>query len=329
MRRRDFMAALGAAAVWASTARAQTSGPMRRMGVLMGGSESDPESRARIAALGQGLAALGWQEGRNLAIVWHWAEGDVARMPSLAVELVALGPDLIIANGSPALAAVQRATRSIPIVFVLVNDPVEQGFIAGLAHPGGNTTGFTFGEYAMIGKLLEMLLGVAPQLTRGAVMYNPDSTPFYARYLRSLAAEPRPFGVELTAAPVRAAAEIDPVVARLGQEPSSGLIVPPDSFTIAHREAIMRSAAEHRVPAIYSYKQFVREGGLISYGPDSADIFRRSAAYVDRIFKGANPAELPAQAPEKFELAINLNTAHAFGLTVPPALLAIADEVIE
>lgn len=328
MRRRDFLAALGAATAWAAAGRAQQPGP-RRLGVLMSGVETDPESGARIAALRQGLMVLGWQEGRNLAIEWRWAGGDVARMPRLAAELVALGPNLIIANSSPGLAAVQRATRSIPIVFVLVYDPVEQGFIAGLAHPGGNTTGFTFGEYAMIGKLLQMLLGVAPPLARGAVIYNPDTTPFYAGYLRSLAAEPPPSGVELVGAPVRDAGEIDPVVAGLGEDQATGLIVPPDAFTIAHREAIMRAAAAHRVPAIYSYKQFVREGGLISYGPDSADIFRRSAAYVDRILKGANPAELPVQAPEKFELAINLNTAHSLGLTVPPGLLAIADEVIE
>jgi putative tryptophan/tyrosine transport system substrate-binding protein len=330
MRRRDVIAMLGGAtAVWSIAARAQQSGPTRRMGVLMGGDESDPESRARIAALRQGLAALGWQEGHNLTIEWRWGVGDVTRMPSLAAELVALGPDLIIANGTPALVAIQRATRSIPIVFVLVNDPVDQGFIASLAHPGGNTTGFTFVEYSMIGKLLEMLLGVAPRLSRAAVMYNPESTPFTERYLRALAAEPPPYGVELTGAPIRAVADIDPVISKLSQEPASGLIVPPDIFTIAHRDVIMHSTAERRVPAIYSYRQFVREGGLISYGADTADIYRRSAAYVDRIFKGANPGELPAQAPEKFEFAINLTTARTLGLTVPPGLLAIADEVVE
>jgi putative tryptophan/tyrosine transport system substrate-binding protein len=329
MRRREFIGAIGATAAWPIAARAQHSSPTRQMGVLMGGGESDPESRARIAALRQGLAALDWQEGHNLAIEWRWASGDVKRMPSLAAELVALGPDLIVANSTPALAAIQQATRSIPIVFVLVNDPVDQGFIASLAHPGGNTTGFTFVEYSIIGKLLEMLLGVAPRLSRVAVMYNPESTPFTERYLQSFAAEPPPFGVELIGAPIRAVADIDPGVSRLSQEPASGLIVPPDIFTIVHRGVIMRSTDERRVPAIYSYRQFVREGGLISYGPDTANIFRRSAAYVDRIFKGANPAELPAQAPEKFEFVINLTTARTLGLTVPPGLLAIADEVIE
>lgn len=329
MRRRDFMVSLAAATAGTVAARAQQPGPTRRIGVLMGGGESDPESRARMAALRQGLAALGWQEGRNLAIEWRWASGDVKRTPGLAAELVALGPDLIIANGTPALAAIQQATRSIPIVFVLVNDPVDQRFIASLAHPGGNITGFTFVEYSMIGKSLEMLLGVAPRLSRVAVMYNPDSAPFNERYLQSLAAEPPPFGVELIGAPIRGVAEIDPVISKLGEEPASGLIVPPDIFTVVHRDVIMLSTAERRVPAIYSYRQFVREGGLISYGPDTADIFRRAAAYVDRIFKGANPAELPAQTPEKFEFAINLKTARTLGLTVPPGLLALADEVIE
>src|ERR1700730_12311412 len=194
MKRRDLIAG-ALIAITVRRAQAQQARPTRRMGVLMGAGEDDPESQTRIAALRQGLAALGWQEGRNLTIEWRWGVGDVARMPSLAAELVALGPDLIIANGPPALAAIQRATRSIPIVFVLVNDPVDQGFIASLAHPGGNTTGFTFVEYSMIGKLLEMLLGVAPRLSRAAVMYNPDSTPFDERYLRSFAAEPLPFGV--------------------------------------------------------------------------------------------------------------------------------------
>lgn len=309
--------------------RAQQRERSRRMGVLMGAGESDPESQRRIEALRQGLAALGWREGDNLKIEWRWGGGDVKRMSSLAAELVALGPDLIIANGAAVLAALQQQTRSIPLVFVPVNDPVSQGFIASLAHPGGNTTGFTFVEYSMVGKALELLNGLAPGVSRVAFMFNPDSTPYYQVYLDALAAAPRPFGIEVIGAPIHAAAEIDGVITQLARQSGGGLFVPPDVFTIVHRDLILRSAAEHRVPAIYSYRQFVHEGGLMSYGPDTAAIFRRSASYVDRILKGANPAELPVQTPDKFDFAINLETAKTLGLTVPPGLLAIADEVVE
>jgi putative ABC transport system substrate-binding protein len=308
---------------------AQRALPTRRIGVLMGSGEGDAEGEARAAALREGLAALGWREDRNLALEWRWAGGDVARMPRLAAELMALAPDIIVANGTPAVAAAQRATRAIPIVFVMVNDPLGQGFVQSLARPGGNTTGFTFVEPAMIGKALQLLAGVAPGLGRVAVLYNPDTAPFYEQYLRAPATAPSPFAAELVAAPVHDLAELEGAVASLARRPASGLIVPPDIFTVVHRDTLLRVTAAHRLPAIYSYAQFVREGGLLSYGPDTADIFRRAAAYLDRILKGASPGDLPVQAPSKFDLSINLETARALGLTVAPGLLAIADEVVE
>jgi putative ABC transport system substrate-binding protein len=328
MKRREFITLVGGAAVaWPLAARAQQ--PMRRIGVLMGVAESDPEGQARIAAFRQGLQDLGWTEGRNLRVEYRWAAGDVDRVRGLAAELVALGPDVLVGNGTPALAALRDATRSIPIVFVAVNDPLRQGFIANLARPGGNITGFTFLEYSMIGKSLELLKQLAPGVVRVAVMFNPETAPFYTPLLRSFEAVPPPIPIAVKAAPVHSAADIEAAAATLAAEPGGGLLVPPDTFTIVHRGLIMNSAAQHRLPAIFNYRQFVREGALIAYGPDTLDLFRRSASYVDRILKGANPGELPAQAPDKFELAINVNTARTLGLEVPPTLLALADEVIE
>jgi putative ABC transport system substrate-binding protein len=221
------------------------------------------------------------------------------------------------------------ATTSIPVVFAVVNDPVAQGFIASMAHPGGNITGFSFLEYSMVGKSLEMLKQIAPGIVRVAVMFNPDTYPYYEIHLRSFATIAAALSLELTGLPIRGPAEIDEAVARLGRQPGSALLVTPDPFTIVHRGAIIRAAGQHRVPATYSYRQQVQEGALMSYGADTIDIFRRSASYVDRILKGANPADLPAQAPVKFEMAINLKTAKALGLDAPPTLLALADEVIE
>jgi len=240
-----------------------------------------------------------------------------------------LAPDMFLANSTPVVAALRQATTSIPIVFAVVNDPVGQGFISTLAHPGGNITGFTFIEFTMVGKWLEMLKAVSPGMVRAALMFNPNTSPYYDVYLRSFEAIPRSIAVEVTATPVRNTAEIEKALPKLGRQPGGGLIVPPDVFTIVHRETIMRSAEEHRLPVIWSYRQFVAEGALISYGPDTADIFRRSASYVDRILKGEKPADLPAQSPINFELATNLKAAKALGLTVPSSLLALADEVIE
>ena len=329
MRRRKFIALLGGAAAWPLAARAQRGDRLRRIAVLMTNAEDDPEGLTRAAAFRQGLRELGWTEGQNLRIDWLWSGGDVERMRGYAAEAAALAPDLIVANGAAHLSAVKQATRSIPIVFVLVSDPVGQGFISSLGNPGGNITGFTFVEYSMFGKSLELLKQVAPAVTRVGFLFNPDTVPFYDRFLPAFETHARYESVEVTPARVRTEAEIDAAVARLAAAPGGGLIVPPDAYTMVRRDLIVKSTAQHRIPAIYSYRQVVKEGGLISYGPETADIFRRSASYVDRILKGANPGELPAQAPAKFELIINLNTANALRLEIPPKLLALADEVIE
>jgi putative ABC transport system substrate-binding protein len=302
---------------------------MRRVGVLMGVAESDPEGQARIAAFRQGLSDLGWADSRNLRIEYRWAAGDADRIRAYAAELVALAPDVLVGNGAPVLTALRDATRSIPIVFVLVNDPVGQGFIANLARPGGNITGFSFLEYSMVGKSLEMLRQLAPNVHRVAIMFNPATAPHYTVFLRSFETVPPPSPLEIKATPVGTEADIEQAVAKLAKEPGGGLLVPPDTFTVVHRDLVISSAAQHRVPAVFTYRQFVREGALISYGPETTDIFQRSASYVDRILKGANPGDLPAQAPTKFELAINVRTARTLGLDVPPTLLALADEVIE
>ena len=330
MKRREFITLLGGAALASPVAaRAQQPGRMRRVGVLMGVAESDPEGQARIAAFRQGLSDLGWADRRNLRIEYRWAAGDADRIRAYAAELVALAPDVLVGNGAPVLTALRDATRSIPIVFVLVNDPVGQGFIANLARPGGNITGFSFLEYSMVGKSLEMLRQLAPNVHRVAIMFNPATAPHYTVFLRSFETVPPPSPLEIKATPVGTEADIEQAVAKLAKEPGSGLLVPPDTFTVVHRDLVISSAAQHRVPAIFTYRQFVREGALISYGPETTDIFQRSASYVDRILKGANPGDLPAQAPTKFELAINVRTARTLGLDVPPTLLALADEVIE
>jgi putative ABC transport system substrate-binding protein len=332
MRRRDVIALFGGAAAFAAcrdVARAQAGERPRRIAVLMSNAEHDPEGYARAAALRAGLREFGRIEGPNLRIDWRWSGGDVGRTTAYAAELVALAPDVIIANSSANLAAVKQATRSIPVVFALVNDPVGQGFISSLARPGGNITGFTFVEYSMFAKSLDMLKQAAPGATRVGFMFNPDTTGYYQSFLPSFEAEARRYSIAVIAAAVRSEAEIDAAIAKLATTAGGALIVPPDAYTMAHRDRIFAAAQAHRLPAIYCYRQFVKEGGLMSYGPDSSEIFRRAAAYVDSVLKGASPAELPAQAPTKFELAVNLKTAAALGLEVPPTLLALADEVIE
>jgi ABC-type uncharacterized transport system substrate-binding protein len=328
-KRRQVLTLLGGAAAWPLAARAQQSDRVRRIAVLMNNAEDDPEGQARAAAFRQGLQALGWIEGKNLRIDWYWTAGDVGRIRGYTTEVAALAPDLVIANGAANLSALKEAIRSIPIVFVVVSDPVGQGFISSLGHPGGNITGFTFVEYSMFGKSLELLRKVAPAVTRVAFIFNPDTVPFYDRFLPSFETEAREYSVEVTRGRVYNEAEIDGVVAELAAAPGGGLMVPPDAYTLVHRDLIVQSTARHRIPAIYSYRQVVKEGGLMSYGPETSDIFRRSASYVDRILKGANPAELPAQAPAKFEFAINLKTVTTLGLAVPPTVIALADEVFE
>jgi putative ABC transport system substrate-binding protein len=329
MKRRAFIVALGSAAAWPMVARAQPSEKTRRLIYLHGLAENDPEAQARIAAFRQALAALGWIEGRNITIDHHFAGGDPARAQAIAADAVDSAPDLIVINSTAVLAAIKRATTSIPVVFAAVNDPVGQGLIASLARPGGNITGFTFIEYPIIGKWLEILKEVAPVIDRVALIFNPKTVPYYASYLRSFESEPRSIAVDVAAAPVRNEDEIGAAVAALADKPGAGLIVAPDPFINVHRALIIALARRYRLPAVYSYRQFVPEGALMSYGPDSIDTVRRSASYVDRIFKGANPADLPAQGPTKFELSINFKTARTLGLTIPAGVLARADEVIE
>lgn len=311
-------------------ALAQQSNRIRRIGVFIGATkESDPGAVARITALREGLEALGWTEGRNLQIEYRFGGGDPARIQSYAAELVNSAPDVIVANSSPVVAALKQATRTIPIVFAVVNDPVAQGLIPNLAQPGGNITGFTLIDFPMLGKWLEMLKEMAPTIERAALVFNPDTAPYYSVYLREFNALPKTVAVELLAMPVHSEMEIESALAALVRSPRVGLISAGDPFTVMHRALIIRMADRHRVPAIYQFRQFAVEGGLMSYGPDTHDIFRRSASYVDRILKGEKPGDLPAQAPIKFELVINLKTAKALGLTVSPTLLARADEVIE
>jgi putative tryptophan/tyrosine transport system substrate-binding protein len=328
VRRREFITLLSGAAAWPLAARAQQADRVRRIGLLMGTAD-DREGQARVTALKQGLQELGWTDGRNIQIEPRFGGADADRIRAHAAELVALAPDVLVGHTTAVIRALRQATSSIPIVMAAINDPVDQGFVSSLAHPGGNITGFTFVDFQMVGKWLEMLKEAAPAVTRAALMFNPDTSPYYYLYLRSFEAEPRSVAVDVTAAPVRDTAEVEKTIAKLGREPGGGLIVAPDAFTIVHQHLFIRLAQQHRMPAIYFLRTSVAQGALMSYGPDPYDNFRRSASYVDRILKGAKPADLPVQQPTKFELAINLKTAKALGLQVPDKLLALADEVIE
>jgi putative tryptophan/tyrosine transport system substrate-binding protein len=329
MQRREFITLLGGAAVtWPLATEAQQPERMRRVGVLMGMAD-DPEAQARVTALKQGLQELGWTDGRNIQIETRFGAADAGRIRAHAAELVALAPDVIVGQTTPVIQALRRATSSISIVMAAVNDPVDQGFVSSLAHPGGNITGFMFVDFQMVGKWLEMLKEAAPGVSRTLLIFNPDTSPYYYVYLRSFEALPRSIAVEVTAAPVRDTAQIEDAIAKLAREPGGGLIFPADAFTIVHHQLLIRLAQQHRLPAVYAFRSYVAQGALMSYGPDPYDNFRRSASYVDRIFKGAKPADLPVQEPTKFELAINLKTAKALGLDVPQSLLVRADEVIE
>ena len=320
---------LGATAVLLPiTARAQQDDRIKRIGVLLGATtEHDPESEARVAAFRVGLEQLGWFEGRNVRIDYRFAGGDADRIRSYVAELVKSAPDLIVANSSPIIAELKRATGTIPIVFAIVNDPVSQGFVTSLAHPGGNITGFTLIEFEIIGKWLQLLNEMVPQISRAKLLFNPVTAPFFTVWLRELRAV-SVASIELEPAPVHDQAEIEATMATLARESGSGLSTAVDVFTVAS-SLIIGLARRYRLPAMYQFRQFATEGGLMSYGPDTADIFRQAAAYVDCILKGANPADLPVQQPTEFQLVLNLNTAKALGLTVSPSLLAGADEVIE
>jgi putative tryptophan/tyrosine transport system substrate-binding protein len=327
--RRELTTLLGgAAAAWPLAAAAQQAERVRRIGLLMA-SADDREGQARVTPLKEGLKELGWTDGRNIQIETRFGGGDAGRIRAHAAELVALAPDVLVGHATPGTRALRQATSSIPIVMVAVNDPVEQGFVSSLAHPGGNITGFALINFQMVGKWLEMLKEAAPGVSRAALMFNPDTASTYYVYLRSFEAEPRSIAVEVAEAPVRNTTEIEEAIAKLGRERGGGLIVPPDAFTVLHHQLLIRLAQQHRLPAVYAYRTYVAEGALMSYGPDVYDVFRRSASYVDRILKGAKPADLPIQQPTKFELAINLKTAKALGLQIPDKLLALADEIIE
>jgi len=329
MTRREFITLLGgAAAAWPLTARAQQREQMRRIGVLMNLTADDAEGQGRLAAFMQGLQEAGWSVGRNVRVDLRWGGGDPELYRSHAAELVALAPDVILAAGAIVTRALQRATRTIPIVFANAVDPVGMGFVASLARPGGNATGFTIFEFSMGGKWLELLKQIAPGITRAAVLRDPSLASGAGEFGAVQTVAPS-FGVELHPVDVRDADEMDRAITAFASESNGGLIVTQNATAILHRKLIIALAARHRLPAIYGYPSFVTDGGLISYGPDSMDGYRRAAGYVDRILKGAKPADLPVQAPVKYELAINLKTARALGLEVPPSVLARATEVIE
>jgi len=328
MRRRDFVSLLGgAAAAWPVAARGQQSAGMRRIGVFFAGLDrGDPEVTARVAAFQQALAGLGWIGGGNVRIDYRWGGGDADLRRKYAAELVALGPDVILAVGSPSITPLLQASGTVPIVFVNVVDPVGSGYVASLARPGGNITGFTQFEYRISGKWLELLKEVAPNMLQAAVIRNPETGPGIGQFavIQALA----PLGVELFPVNALSADEIERGITAFARSPSGGLIVAAGGSAV-HRELIISLAARYRLPAVYPFRYYTIGGGLISYGPDSVEPTRRAAAYVDRILKGEKPSDLPVQAPTRYELVINLKTAKALGLEVPPTLLARADEVIE
>jgi putative ABC transport system substrate-binding protein len=331
MKRRQFMTLVGgAAATWPLVARAQQSSRVRRIGVLMGYAESDPDARAWYAAFREGLQKLGWTPGHNMQIDDRWAiPDDPESMRRFAQELVALQPDLLLSSTTPTTSALLQQTRTIPIVFAIVADPIGSGFVASFARPGGNVTGFIFTEPTMVGKWLELLKQVAPRTARVAMLFNPVSATYADYWLKPFEAAAPSFSVEAIAAPVRDRAELEPVIAAQARAPNGGIIAMPDSFADAHRIEITSLVARYGLPAVYPFRFFAQVGGLVSYGVDRTDNFRRAATYVDRILKGEKPAELPVQAPLKFELVLNLKTAKAIGLDVPLRLQQLADEIIE
>jgi putative tryptophan/tyrosine transport system substrate-binding protein len=329
IRRREFINLLGsAAAAWPLIARAQQRQPMRRIGVLMNLAADDPEGQARVAAFLQGLQETGWAVGQNAQIDIRWGAGDAERSRKNATELVALMPDVIFATTFPTVLALQQATRAIPIVFAGVVDPVGAGLVASLARPGGNTTGFAGFEYGLSAKWLELLKQIAPHLTRVAVLRD-SLTPVGIGQLAAIQGVASSFGVELSPMVLRDVGEIEPALAAFARGPNDGLIVTIGTLTDGHREVISALAARYRLPAVYPFPFFVRSGGLISYGPDVNDSYRRAARYVDRVLKGEKPADLPVQQPTKIDLAINLKVAKSLGLEIPAMLLSRADEVIE
>jgi putative tryptophan/tyrosine transport system substrate-binding protein len=328
IRRREFITLLGGAAAWPLVARAQQSERMRRIGVILGNIETDPEAQVRIGAFRQRLAELGWIEGRNVSFDYRFGATDPDRIRSLVRELVDLGPDVILGAGTPIAVALKKQTRTIPIVFALVGDPVASGLVASLARPGENMTGLTNYEYAMGGKWVETLKESAPPVTRVLAIQNPANATAPG-LMRAIEAAARSLGLQITTASTLDVTVMEQAIGAFAREPNGGLIVLPDATTTNLRESLVALAARYRLPAIYPFRYFAESGGLISYGIDTADEFRLAAGYVSRILKGEKPADLPVQAPTKFELVINLKTAQALGLDLPPFLQQRADEVIE
>jgi putative ABC transport system substrate-binding protein len=330
MRRRTFIAALGGAAAWPVVARAQQNGQVRRVGVLTNSHPTDPVYQSWLAAFMRSLQTLGWTDGQNLHAEVRWSGGDSERARSNAEELVQMGPDLIFSATSVNLAALLRVTHTIPIVFVQVSDPVTQGFVADLVHPGGNITGFSAYEFSMGAKWLDLLKQMVPNVERVGVMFNPDTSPQSKLFLHSIEATAPSFGVKVIAAPVHSEDEIKQIIENLGREPNGGLLLPTDNFTNVHSDLILERSTRYRLPVIYSNNTAdARKGGLMYYGIDYESQFRQAAIYVDRILKGAKPGDLPIQGPTTFKLVINLKTARALGIEVPVSLMLRADEMIE
>jgi putative tryptophan/tyrosine transport system substrate-binding protein len=328
MKRREFIAGLGGAMAWPLVARAQQGERMRRIGVLMAFDENDPFAKLQLSAFTQALADLGWTDGRNVRMDLRWFGDDINRIRVLAHELVGLQPEIIVTAGTAATVAVQRETRTIPIIFADVNDPVASGIVPNLNQPGGNITGFAILEASLGSKWLELLSQIAPGLQRATIMFNPETTPA-STFVPSFQTAARSLKVVPIMAPAHDDAEIERAITDLERESGGGLVVGPDLFTFLHRTSIISAAVQNKVPAVYALSTFVKDGGLLSYGADQVDTFRRAATYVDRILRGAKPGDLPVQSPTKYEMAVNLKTAKALGLAVPPSILLRADEVID
>jgi putative tryptophan/tyrosine transport system substrate-binding protein len=331
MRRREFITLLGgAAAVWPLSAHAQQPPRVPRVAVLMNAAETDSEGQARVTLFSRRLQELGWTDSRNAQIIHYWGANSPEKLQAAVAQLLAQAPDVVVqGSGAAGLAMLQQATRTIPIVFVMIVEPVAEGFVQNLAHPGANITGFTNLEPTVGGKWLELLKEIAPRVTRVAVMSNPEVSPPTLLYALSIEQASKQLAIEVARAPVRQPADIEAAMARLARDPGGGLILPPDSFTVLHRSSITKLAAQYGLPAIYGQRIFAEEGALVTYGINASDQFRKAADYVNRILHGEKPADLPVEQPTKFELVINLHTARALGLDVPPVLSARADEVIE
>ena len=330
MKRRDFITLLGGAAAWPLAARAQQPERMRRVGVLMVYAESDTVHQGYVMAFRQELQKLGWEEGRNIRFDYRWATSDLESIKRFAKELVALQPDLILSSSTPTTASLLQQTRTIPIIFANIIDPVASGFVASLSRPGGNATGYVILEPSMASKWPELLKEIAPRVNRIAILLNPATTALFAEaFLKPFKATAASFGVQAIMAPVNDRSELEPIIAAQAREPNSGLVAMPDSFLVDHRVEVTSLAARHRLPALYNYRLFTEVGGLMSYGNNPLVNYRRSATYVHRILKGEKPSELPVQLPVQYELVINLKTAKALGIDLPPTLLVRADEVIE